>query len=330
MKHIRRFCCLLLCGILLAGAPRARAEEVTAEGCIQKLIAYYFHYRDQAAGEIGHQLAVLEELDPRQGAIWQEIMDRWAWANEEMPVYSEVLPDGLPEDDSLCIVVLGYGLEKDGGMKQELLDRLEVAYASAEKYPRAYVLCTGGETSAVPGISEAGEMGQWLLDMGLEEDRLILETKSLSTTENARNSCRLLRRDYPQVNTLAMVTSDYHIRWGTVSFQTETILGSANEGKPPLEIAGNAACATDRSKRESMFSQAWNVSILADVPFDSEWVPELYITEETEPAETTVPAPVAISQPPVEEAPREEPVLPLLLGLGAVVLLIFAPKRKRK
>ncbi len=326
MRHIRKALCVFLCGLFLSVG--VQASEVTAEGCIRKMIAYYFHYRDQAAGEIEHQLAVLDELDLQQGQIWQDIMDSWAWANEEMTVSVDVLPEGLPTDDSLCIVVLGYGLNGDGSMKPELVERLQVALGSAEKYPEAYVLCTGGETARVSGISEAGQMGTWLLNQGLMKNRLILETKSRSTTENALNSCRILWKDYPQVKKLAVVSSDYHIRWGTVCFQTAALHGTGYQGKPALEIVGNAGWDTGDPDRDTMYSQAWGISIIADIPFDPNWVPELYI-EEAEPTEETMPVPTVLPAPAAETAPQKEPVAPVLIGLAVALGGILLPRKKK-
>lgn len=330
MKSIRRIVCTILCLLMLVPLTAAAAERQQSQAIIKDLIAYYFHYREKAAAEIDNQLQILSDLDPRQGEIWREVMESWDWINEEMTVNAGVLPDGLPGDDSLCIVVLGYGLNGDGSMKQELLDRLEVALASAEKYPEAYVLCTGGQTSGVPGISEAGQMGSWLLAKGISHNRLILEEGALSTTENAQNSCRILWWDYPQVDSIAIVSSDYHIRWGSAVFSAATILG-AGEGKTKLEIVSNAGCATETPNRDSMYSQAWGVSIIADVPFDGNYVPTLYMPEETEAAET-MPEPAArsASAPIRAEPASREPVAAVLLGLAAAAVLIFLPKRKRK
>lgn len=329
MGKIRRILSTALCLLLLLTLilPAAAVEEDQTQQIIRDMIAYYFHYRGQAAAEIDNQLETLSSLNPEKGSLWRQVMEKWAWINEDMAVHRGVLPDGLPADDSLCIVVLGYGLNRDGSMKQELVKRLEVALASAEKYPESYVLCTGGETSAVAGITEAGQMGNWLLAKGLEHNRLILEGESLSTTANAQNSCRILWRDYPQVSSLAIVSSDYHIRWGAACFNAETLLG-AGEGKPNLEILGNAGCVTDSPNRDSMYSQAWGVSIIADVPFDSSYVPKLYMTDQTLPAvPAEEPAPVTAGEPVAAEA--EEPVAAVLLGMAAVLLILFIPKKKR-
>lgn len=322
-----RLLCVFVCLLLLLPLPAAARTEQT-QTIVRDLIGYYFHYGDQAAGEIENQLDTLASLDPEEGALWREIMDTWAWINSGMPVYTGILPDGLPQDDSLCIVVLGYGLNGDGSMKQELIHRLEVALRSAEKYPEAYVLCTGGETSREPGITEAGQMGNWLLAEGLAHNRLILETASLSTTENARNSCEILWRDYPQVKSLALVSSDYHIRWGSAVFHAAACCGAVRQGRQRLELLGNAGCTTDTPDRDSLYSQAWGISILAEVPFDSSYVPTLYLTEQAakdEPAEAEAPLPVQV---PVQAEPKE-PVVPVLLGLAAVLAILFVPKHKK-
>lgn len=329
MGCIRKALCLFLCLLMLPLSVRA-AEPDQTQAIIQDLIAYYFHYREEASGEIENQLETLASLDPVESSLWREIMDSWAWINGQMPVNTGVLPDGLPRDDSLCIVVLGFGLKDDGSMKQELLDRLEVALDSAEKYPEAYVLCTGGETSRKQGVSEAGQMGSWLLAKGLDRNRLILEMASLSTTENARNSCAILWRDYPQVDSIAIVSSDYHIRWGSAVFSAMASCGAVRQGKPRLEIMGNAGCVTDSPERDSMYSQAWGISIIADVPFDGNYVPALYMTEAQDvPEAQPAPAAIAAAEPAAQQPERKEPVIPVLLGLAAVLLILFIPKRNK-
>ena len=59
------------------------------------------------------------------------------------------------------MVVLGYQLNADGTMRDELLERLRVAKASAEKYPNAYIVCTGGPTAYEDKtVTEAGRMAE--------------------------------------------------------------------------------------------------------------------------------------------------------------------------
>jgi hypothetical protein len=89
------------------------------------------------------------------GEKWERIMDLW-----ETPItVNAELPDSLPEDDTLCLVVLGFQLNSDGTIKEELEERLKVALSNSEKYPNAYIVCTGGGTATEnPDATEAGRM----------------------------------------------------------------------------------------------------------------------------------------------------------------------------
>ena len=91
------------------------------------------------------------------------------------------------------LTVLGFELNDDGTMQDELIGRLTVALACAEQYPNAYVICTGGGTAKDnPDVTEGGLMGEWMLEHGLDKDRLIIEDQSHTTAENASNSYDIL------------------------------------------------------------------------------------------------------------------------------------------
>ena len=113
-------------------------------------------------------------------------MQLWKTVNTGLEIHENILPDGLPETDELCLVVLGFQLNPDGSMRNELTERLKVAKASAEKYPNALIVCTGGGTaSRNPDATEAGEMAKWLTANGVDAQRVIVEDQSLTTAQNA-------------------------------------------------------------------------------------------------------------------------------------------------
>ncbi len=147
---------------------------------------------------------------PGRAALWKGIVQNWSAIYREMEVGGGTLPTDLPEDASLCIVVFGYALNADGTPRGELLDRLEVALAAAEQYPNAYVLCTGGGTAEASDATEASVMASWLIDHGVALERILQEGRSYSTTANAQRSFALLK-EYPQIQHVALVSSDYHI-----------------------------------------------------------------------------------------------------------------------
>ena len=188
-------------------------------------------------------------------------MTDWARLNEAGFEDHRVLPDDLPQDDSLCIVVFGYGLGADGSIQPELEDRLYVALNAARQYPDAYVAVTGGQTSEVAGVTEGGQMAAWLRAQGVAESRLIVEDQALSTTQNAANTYKLLTSAYPQVKTLAVVTSDYHVVCAGVLLQIWSDYQSQVNGAPALNVAAGASCATDTPVGDRMlFSQAWGIA----------------------------------------------------------------------
>ena len=297
----------------------AASEEVTP--LIQKAIQFYYHHGAAAAAEIAETVAEIKMLDADQGKLWEDIMADWAWCNDQMEVIPDVLPDGLPEDDSLCIVILGFSLNDDGSLADELVARLSVGLASAQKYPNAYVAVTGGGTANVPNVTEAGQMAAWLQENGIEEQRIIVEDQSLSTNENAVNTYRILRDDYPTVTSLAVVSSDYHVPRGCAMFKTMCHYVTFNGGRA-IEVVGNAANTTENVKDEDMFAQAWGVSVITHTPFDTEntTAPALYWVEETQEKE---PEPIWITKPtqaPVAE-PEEEPAFSFQIWMLAPVVL---------
>lgn len=324
MNFVKRLVCVLLVLCLCAVLPLSAgaAEDVTPY--IQRMIQYYLHYQQDAEAEIEALLDYIESADPGQGTLWRSIMEDWRWCNEEMQVNRDVLPDGLPQDDSLCIVILGYGLNNDGSMKEELIDRLVVGLASALKYPNALVCVTGGRTADNTNDTEAGQMAAWLMDKGLEPDRILLEERSLSTAENARNVLLLLRGRVPQVDSITVISSDYHIPWGVSMFTTEANYKAYHTGHT-IKVVGNAANTTSNNT-DTLYSQALGISILTQIPFNGDAVPAMVATVPT--VET-----VAQPEPQVEVQEKDHSwmVLPaVLLGLALVILLIPTKKRGRK
>ena len=336
---------LSLCLILSLALPVA-ADMGKLESYGVQLIQYYMHHQEDATDVIWDIIRQMEQLDPKRAATWEKLMFDWDWINSDMPVYEQEIPQGLPTDDSLCIVVMGFGLNADGTIRPELENRLKMALTFATSYPNAYVLVTGGQTGAVDGVTEAGQMAAWLRENGLSKSRIIQENQSLSTTANAVNSYKLLTRAYPKVDSIAVVTSDYHVRQSCAMFAAVSNYQSGYKGGKSLELVGNVVCDTGLTEN-SLVTQAWGISLITGLPFDEKAkAPELYhveIPEEiyTEPSETeeTVPEEPAPEEPEAEPHNREterrwasiEKWILLIAGVvTAVIFLIFMPKKPRK
>ena len=267
---------LAVCAMVIGlGVPvRTQAAQPDTDTYVQQLIAYYRDDQEDAETDIARVLSEMAEVDAQQAEAWTQIMDYWSYVNTDMPVNLNVAPDGLAQDDSLCIVILGFALNSDGTMKDELIGRLETGLASAEKYPNAYVVVTGGGTAAGnPNVTEGGLMGEWLLEHGLDEERLIVEDQAPDTVGNAENTYRILSEQYPSVKDLVMVTSDYHVPRGSILFYSKCLLSAYESGGEPLQVIANAGYETGSQGYESIALQASGVASVAGVSVSSERLP---------------------------------------------------------
>lgn len=223
-----------------ASSPATQEPTRSEHEIIKDAIVYHGCYGEEADAKVAELLAELSAQDKRQGELWTNIMDYWTYVNTGLEVHTDALPADLPADDSMCIVILGFELNPDGSMKDELIGRLNVGLACAQQYPNAYVICTGGGTAKDnPDATEGGMMGAWLLEHGLDEKRLIVEDRSHTTAENASFSYQILCADYPQVNSVAIVSSSYHIGWGSLLFESTFLIAASENGTPEMHVISN-------------------------------------------------------------------------------------------
>lgn len=266
-----RIVSFVLCIIFAFAGCTKNAEKKTAdpsgvEKTVEEIAVDYGTYGDQAADRINTLLDELSSMDAGAGARWKSIMDLWTSPQLGEPLHYDVLPDGLPDTDELCIVVLGFQLNPDGSMKDELIERLTVALNSAQKYPNAYVVCTGGGTAAEnESASEAGEMAKWLAEKGVEQKRIIIEDHSITTAQNALFTYDILTSLYPSVKKLTIVSSDYHIATGELLFKAESILRANAPGNEKLEVVSNAAWKAPSGTLSAMFQAGALIELSGDV-----------------------------------------------------------------
>jgi uncharacterized SAM-binding protein YcdF (DUF218 family) len=227
----------------LFNPPQGYTEE--SYNLVSDMVYAYADRQDDAAEIIRGDLEQLNALDPALGALWGKIMPLWSEINRALVIHDSVLPDGLPEDESLCIVVLGFQLYPDGSMAEELRGRCETALRCAEKYPKALIAVTGGGTAwQNPNATEAGVMAAWLTEHGVDASRILVEDESRTTADNAVFTSALLRERHPEVKSLAIVTSDYHMPLGVLLFQEEALLAEYETGTLPFSVVSNAALDT--------------------------------------------------------------------------------------
>ena len=89
-------------------------------------------------------------------------------------------------------------------------------------------------------------MKKWLVKEGIDANRVIVENKSLSTSDNAIKSLEILAKNYPGINEIAIVSSDYHISTGMLLFGAESILNYDSGSSKKFEIVSNASYGASR------------------------------------------------------------------------------------
>ena len=242
---------LLMCASL-PGLAEAEQDRSAEQALIERIVINYAAngVRDDEA------LAELNVRAPEKGGKWARIMDLW-----QAPVnVLNALPDGLPEDDTLCLVALGFQLNADGTMREELIERLQVVLAAARKYPQAVILCTGGPTAAdAPEATEGDASAAWLTDNGVDPARIVVENRSLTTAQNAIYGFGLLKAEQPQVTQMAIISSDYHIATGVLLFGAESILRDAG-----IDIVSNAAWTAPSGSLSAMFQAGALIELSGD------------------------------------------------------------------
>jgi uncharacterized SAM-binding protein YcdF (DUF218 family) len=114
------------------------------------------------------------------------------------------------------IIVLGGAIDDDISQARgqttfdEGAERLTEAAVLARRYPSARIVYTGGSGSLLARPStEAEDARRLLVAMGVDRQRITLETRSRNTDENARFTAALVHPESGQ--TWLLVTSAYHM-----------------------------------------------------------------------------------------------------------------------
>ncbi len=116
----------------------------------------------------------------------------------------------VPPSGADAVMVLGAAL-KGKEPSDTLARRLDTAMGYAQQNPDALILVSGGQGSQEE-IPESHAMRQYLIDHGIEKDRIIIEDQSTSTRENFLNSKKILDEIFGEgTYTTVFVTNDYHI-----------------------------------------------------------------------------------------------------------------------
>jgi hypothetical protein len=115
-------------------------------------------------------------------------------------------------------------------------------------------------------------MARWLKEQGVVEDKIITESRAYSTEENAIHSFRILSEQYPDVDTVVLVSSDYHLRRCKTLFYAETVLKGMDDR---YTVAGWAGYDAGHEGAEDPPNDAESLGPMAGIYIDKGYVPKL-------------------------------------------------------
>lgn len=130
-------------------------------------------------------------------------------------------PADMPEPAGIIVlggIVSGVGAPRGAIALTQDGERLSEAASLAHRYPNAMIVFSGGTFGNLPEAStEAFMAKRFLTELGVEETRIVLETRSLSTAQNAAFTQELLKPQPDQ--RWVLVTSASHMPRAVGSFR---------------------------------------------------------------------------------------------------------------
>lgn len=225
-------------------------EEENDDNFITLLTDLVYAYENPSETDedkIAGDLEAIREVSETDYELALSISDNWreVFLDPDYTLYMYQGEDGAPElkDAGItnsakhAIVILGYELYK-GQMQAELVGRLDAAASLANAYPETLIVCSGGVTGPdnTEGNTEAGLMSEYLIEeCGINPERVFIDERALTTADNAVNTFEILGQQ--GVDSVTIVTSSYHMRWGQAVYHTVAQLMYMDSGYQVISIA---------------------------------------------------------------------------------------------
>ena len=118
-----------------------------------------------------------------------------------------------------AVIVLGAGIRGER-VTLPLKLRLDKAIEYHHKNPDAKIIVTGGQ-GFQETVTEAYAMEKYLLENGVDKDKIIKEEKATSTSENMKFSKEILDAEFENDYSVVIVTNNFHVfRGATIAKKT--------------------------------------------------------------------------------------------------------------
>ena len=119
---------------------------------------------------------------------------------------------GYNED---AVIVLGAGIRGDR-VTLPLKLRLDKAIEYQHKNPDALIVVTGGQ-GLQEVVTEAYAMEKYLIQNGVDKNKILKEEKATSTSENMKFSKEILDTYFTDDYSVVVVTNNFHVFRGTIN-----------------------------------------------------------------------------------------------------------------
>ena len=144
-----------------------------------------------------------------------------------------VLKINMINSNKFCgyVIVLGASILVENTPCKTLECRLMLAIEYLNKFSESKVIVTGGQ-GVDEVVSEASVMKKYLVEHGINSDRILVEDKSTSTFENLNNSKKFIK----DTEEIMIISSRYHLFRAKmlafrVGFKKVNLIGSKNRSR---------------------------------------------------------------------------------------------------
>ena len=153
-----------------------------------------------------------------------------------------------------ALVIFGAA-EYNGAPSPVLKGRLDHALNLEEQGLAPLVITTGG-SGGDPRYTEAGVGRDYLIQQGVAEDKILVDTQSLTTYESVKAVATLLRQR--QRHTCIAVSDGFHLYRIKLMFRSLCITAYASPA-PDSPIEADSTLRTLYSLREAVDTTLWHV-----------------------------------------------------------------------
>lgn len=194
-------------------------------GCVFFAVAAYFSWWQKLPSVL------------RKGILGVICLGIISFVGIEGCVYRGFFQQG--EENLDYIIVLGAQVHTNRP-STVLKYRLDRAIEYLEENPNTICILSGGQGANEP-FPEAEGMADYMMRMGIPEERLILEKESTSTAENISNSMKFIEQDA----SVGIVTNNFHVFRGVQTAKKEGL----------TNVCGIAANATKKYLPNNMLRE---------------------------------------------------------------------------